>query len=555
MKIRLIDNGFRKAADILRIRIAERVPAEFTEDGLRLELCVNAGIGPAESFCIEAADGGWRITGADACGLIFGIGKFLHTARWSETEFVPQPPQGVSAPACDFRALDCPSHFYNWYQMAPPEELERYLEDMMLWGYNTVYSSMGVVNMDTLDGPMFRQTAERFRRTFRAAKALGMRIGLGLSPNQAERSAPHEFDADMSFDLTLRGSLGRNLCLSRPGALEHMRGVWRAQLEQYTDIGIDYVSTWPYDEGGCGCEKCRPWGSNKYCDGCIEITKEVHRYYPEAKIIVSTWAFDAPNDEGEYAGLYRRLPGDMSVIDYLLVDSHGDFPRYPLEHEPIKPIVNFPEISMWGLAPWGGFGANPLPERFQRLWDSVRHLVRGGLPYSEGLYEDINKVQYAGYYWEPARRWTDILAEYINYEFSADAVEDVLELARCIEINHTRIAEGEMPEGSVMRRAAQLAAAIDARLSDRARTAWRWRILYIRAMLDEKRYAHLLADTSNDPKKLLRFRFYSGDRLLNDAEAQAMFLELQRYYHCVPHNGENHHTLPPAGGTRLDVVV
>ena len=47
----------------------------------------------------------------------------------------------------------------------------------------------------------------------------------------------------------------------------------------------------------------------------------------------------------------------------------------------------------------------------------------------------------------------------------------------------------------------------------------------------------------------------SGDRLLEDAEAQAMFLELQRYYHCVPHNGENHHTLPPAGGTKLDVVV
>jgi phytoene dehydrogenase-like protein len=245
----------------------------------------------------------------------------------------------------------------------------------------------------------------------------------------------------------------------------------------------------------------------------------------------------------------------MHVIDYLLVDAHGDFPRYPLEHEPIKPIVNFPEISMWGLAPWGGFGANPLPERFQRLWDSMKHLVKGGLPYSEGIYEDINKVQYAGYYWEPERRWTDILAEYINYEFAAEAVEDALELMRCIEVNHTHIAEEQPPEEAVFRRAAQLARKIDARLGERARTAWRWRILYIRAMLDEKRYAHLLADTQDDPKKLLRFRFYSGDRLLEDAEAQAMFLELQRYYHCVPHNGENHHTLPPAGGTKLDVVV
>ena len=113
----------------------------------------------------------------------------------------------------------------------------------MLWGYNTVYSSMGVVNMERLDGPLFRRTAERFRSIFGAAKELGLRIGLGLSPNQAERSAPREFDADLSFNLELRGSLGRNLCLSKPGALEHMRGVWRAQLEQYTDIGIDYVST------------------------------------------------------------------------------------------------------------------------------------------------------------------------------------------------------------------------------------------------------------------------------------------------------------------------
>lgn len=554
MKIHLIDNGHLQQADILRTRINERIPAEYAADGLQLELCIDAGIGPAESFCITA-DNGWRITGADSCGLIFGIGKFLHTARWNETDFIPEPPQGVTAPACDFRALDCPSHFYNWYQMAPLDELERYLEDMMLWGYNTMYSSMGVVNMDRLDGPLFKKTAARFRSVFRTAKNLGMRTGLGLSPNQAERSAPHELDADLSFDLTLRGSLGRNLCLSKPAAMEHMRGVWRAQLEQYTDIGIDYVSTWPYDEGGCGCAGCRPWGRNKYCDGCIELAKEVHRYYPDAKIIVSTWAFDAPNDEGEYAGLYSRLTGDMSIADYLLVDAHGDFPRYPLEHEPIKPIVNFPEISMWGLAPWGGFGANPLPERFQRLWNSVSHLVKGGLPYSEGIYEDINKVQYIGYYWQPGRHWTDILTEYIRYEYSADVVPEVLELMRCIERNHTLVADEKLPDAAVMRRAAQLAAAVNDRLCDRARSAWRWRILYIRAVLDEKRYSHLLADTSDDPKKLLRFRFYSGDRLLDDAEAQALFLELQGYYHCVPHNGENHHTLPPAGGTKLDVVV
>ena len=41
----------------------------------------------------------------------------------------------------------------------------------MLWGYNTVDSSMGVVNMERLDGPLFRRTAERFRSIFGAADA------------------------------------------------------------------------------------------------------------------------------------------------------------------------------------------------------------------------------------------------------------------------------------------------------------------------------------------------------------------------------------------------
>jgi hypothetical protein len=43
------------------------------------------------------------------------------------------------------------------------------------------------------------------------------------------------------------------------------------------------------------------------------------------------------------------------------------------------------------------------------------------------------------------------------------------------------------------------------------------------------------------------------DKML--AQAQALFLELWGYYHCIPHNGENHHTLPPYGGTKLQVVV
>ena len=44
-------------------------------------------------------------------------------------------------------------------------------------------------------------------------------------------------------------------------------------------------------------------------------------------------------------------------------------------------MVNFPEVSMWGRSPWGGWGANPLPTRFEVLWKQTEGKVFGGMPY------------------------------------------------------------------------------------------------------------------------------------------------------------------------------
>ena len=38
----------------------------------------------------------------------------------------------------------------------------------------------------------------------------------------------------------------------------------RQLFERLSDVGLDIVTFWPYDEGGCACEKCKPWGSNGY---------------------------------------------------------------------------------------------------------------------------------------------------------------------------------------------------------------------------------------------------------------------------------------------------
>ena len=547
MQLRIKDNGLKQHGEILLRHMKDRITVELNDDGMLIELCINEMISKAESYQICETEEGWLISGADELGLHFGIGKFLHTAKWSEEQFVPKPPKGVVSPACTFRAIYFSVHFYNWYQNAPLDEMERYLEELLLWGYNIIVCILPIASMNSFDDKLYYNSAEKTRKIYALAKKIGMKTCIIISPNQGLISAPHEWDADPSFDPlgTVRGHAGRNLCLSKPGVMDYLRDIWIKQLKTYEDVGLDYVVTWPYDEGGCGCKDCGPWGAN----GFLRCTNEIHemakQIFPNSKIIVSTWIFDKPDDQGEYDGLYKHLGEDLDYVEYLLTDAHEDFPTYPLEHDVIKPIINFPEISMWKLYPWGGRGANPLPKRFQRLWNQAKHILSGGMPYSEGLYEDILKVQCIGYYWEPNKHYRDILAEYISYEYSADVCEEVLEMMELIEDNHVGVANSEEPNMEKASRVLELAEKVNEQLSDRARTSWRWRILYIRAVLDKMTFDYYYEHRDELENGLYYVRHMTGEFYYDNSKAQELLQELGRMYHCVSFNEENHSTLPP----------
>lgn len=551
MKINVQDNGFLKHSELFKKTVSNRIPVEFTADGMTVEFKIDKTISAKESFSICGVNNSWSIIASDELGLYFGIGKFLHTAKWTESDFAPKATLGVVSPDCSFRAMYFATHFYNFYHAGTPEALKEYVEDMLLWGYNTILCIIPVITLNGND-PNFSVEVERVRKIFTAAKERGMRIGILICVNQGFMDAPDELSSVLPDDLTFRGDYGRNICISKPAGLEYMRGVWKTMLEAFLEDGLEYIVTWPYDEGGCGCKDCRPWGARGYLNACIELKKETQSIYPDAKFIISAWAFDVPDDEGEFEGLYNRLRGDMSWADYLMVDAHREYPRYPLEHELIKPVVNFPEISMWGLGPWGGWGANPLPERFQRIWNDSKHILDGGLPYSEGIYEDISKIQFAGYYWEKNRHWTDVMSEYINYEYSSSptVIEDALEIMRLIEINHTRCVRANLlpPDMDVAEKAKLLAEKVDSELSEKRKASWRWRILYIRAILDYKRYK-AYTDSPESAEKHIVDMANGANLLIDDNEAQDFFRELIKYYHCVPFNGKNIWTLPPLGGT------
>ena len=554
MKITLRSNGFFNHGALLEKHLKKRIPVELCEDGLLVELAVNKALGKAESYEITPVDGGYTITGADEAGLYYGIGKFLHSAQWTETAFVPDPPKGVVTPACSFRATYFAVHFYNWYQQASTEDLEDYLEEMLLWGYSTIIGIVPVVNLSTLEEPFFFSSVNKVKRVFALCRKLGMKTGLIVTINVGLKAAPEALSA--SQELFRSRTRHRMICTSKPEGLAYMRELWTDLLGSFQDVGLDYLVTWPYDEGGCTCKDCRTWGANGYVKACNAFGETAKQLYPNAQFIISTWLFDTEfygaqyGEESEFEGFYRHLKTELAWVDYIMVDGHGEkpYPQYPLEHEVVKPVINFPEISMYGLYPWGGFGANPLPKHFQRIWDSSKHILQGGLPYSEGIYEDILKVQFSGYYWTPEKNYREILSEYINYEYSSEVCEEVLLLMELIEENHILVATNCQPRLKPALMAKTLADTVNAKLSERAKGAWRWRILYIRAQLDVKRYRYYFDHKMSSQRDLVKLRSRSAILLKDDPEAQEMFRELCQCYCCVDYNTENRWTHPPVNG-------
>ena len=453
-----------------------------------LVLDIQPGIG-AEGFRIEDdLHGSITITGDCERGLLYGVGKLLHDARYGDGQFTPGLWRGVSVPDCPLRGIYFALH-NNVYCHASLDELEQYIEELALWGINTIAFHLPLPVDSTT--PEARVLHARNHELLLRARNTGMRIALLNSINCGLPDAPVEALA-AEFPDTVparRGYADVRVCPSHPLGFNYLSKFLARYLDGFQDIGVDYAVAFPYDSGGCGCPECWPWGARGYLTIAKEFSRLARQLYPAAQLILGTWCYDVLDEpDGEWEGLAAALTEDRSWVEYIMADSHFEFPEYPLTHGVPGglPMINFAEISMWGRFPWGGYGANPLPARFQRIWDESKEALSGGLPYSEGNFEDINKVIFARFFWDKQAGAFDTVRDYIAYEYSPEVVEQVLEAITCLERTYPR-SDWQIED---VDRAYALLQAADAQLPARARACWRWRILYLRALIDVELLHH-----------------------------------------------------------------
>jgi len=474
----------RNVSGVFARQVAQRCDASVVFDGeapLIVELAIAPGIG-TEGFRIEDRPGGGvKIIGNDARGLLYGVGKLLRTSRYDRGGFDAGAWRGTSIPEKPVRGIYFATHFHNFYHDAPIDEVQRYVEDVGLWGLNTLLVWYDMHHFNGFDSPEAVEFRNRLKAICGAARGVGLDVGFACVANEGYANSPEALRADVKG---MRGAaFPTDICTSKAEGGRYVLDNFAQLYDWATDLEPKWVMIWPYDSGGCGCGQCQPWGHGGYLRSAEPLANLARRKFPGARVMLSTWFFDGE----EWAGLARAFATPPDWVDYLLVEpAFGPgTPNAPPAHpSPAQlPLVGFPEISMVGWPVWGGFGANPLPTRYEREWKELKAQWQGGFPYSEGIFEDINKVLFASFYWKTDTTADEALSEYIAFEYSPEVVDLVLPAIRMLEKN---VPSGRVGPWSL--KARDLMDQSDARLTPRARQAWRWRILFLRAQIDAQLY-------------------------------------------------------------------
>lgn len=488
----IVLNGIK----IVQRIVSTRTGLDFTkenENRLNVQLTIVPEGMAAEAFRIDRGEN-VSITASDARGILYGLGKFIRSSTLTSEGFTPGTWSGLSVPEKMFRKIYFATHFYNFYHVAPIDVVARYIEELALWGYNGLVVWYDMHHFSGINEPAAQAMLDRLSQLLKAGKKVGMDAMACVLGNEGYNSTPKALLATEPLQVRLRGKYGVEICPSQPGGAELILKQLGEEIDAFKkrQVELDYFVVWPYDQGGCGCKQCTPWGSNGYLKMTKKISAMVAKKLPKAKLVQSTWLYDVVEDEGEWAGLAAAYKKEKPPVDYILADSHETFPKYPLNNPSPGglPLINFPEVSMWECFPWGGFGANPLPERFQKLWASVRDKLAGGYPYSEGIFEDINKSIYSQFYWDSRRPVTDILREYISYEISSKHADELINAIMILEKNHGLDKRSNKPKFKVpakdhgAEKAYKIFQKVDKELPEVVRNSWRWRILVLRSMFD-----------------------------------------------------------------------
>ncbi len=337
------------------------------------------------------------------------------------------------------RVLYTPGHGGNNYTFMDKNQMRDIFVEAIHWGFNG-YADW----FDSRDhsDPFVPNSKDDFSVTqwklmkanFRTAHALGLKCELVLTPNQVyvDQDRPELAAAE-------KGRIfGQLLCPSKPQAraiiLRNHENIFAGLAK--AGVKLSALHPFLYDNGGCACEKCRPWVLT-WAKLCREIDAIARRYHPgiETHMVGWWWTDEEHKLLKDWAD--REAPGWVKSFSLHIPYGGTDVSNVPLpkgcerrafvhisfaEDEPFHPDSSGDEnAKKRPRDTYGWLGPVIAATRLERTVANLRaHGCTGVVAYSEGIFGDVNKALLAGLTSGKYNCADEVLFAYAERYFGAD---------------------------------------------------------------------------------------------------------------------------------------
>lgn len=517
----LPEDSFKVLTEFLSKRFAER-KAELTI-GNKGDIVLSLGIDDAmkaDSYSIREEGGITYVDANNLCTVFAAVGRYVIRGTFDHKGGFKAPELPiVHVMNNSLRGMYFASHFHNFYHESKLEEVNDIIMDQALTGCNTLVLCFALQHYTSTKTPEAQEFIARMKEMYKFAALCGIAPAIILFSNTSfkdgvkpEFAVQTELDDSGRYYRPLRAEFINEICPSNPEGFEEIKRQQREFFEAFADTPIKYFVMFAYDEGGCLCEKCYPWTTNgfmKIADYCRELIEE---YKYDAKIIISGWHFTIKLKDEWNIFFDEMKTGKYSWSPYLMTSFRdGRMPKVFVENKMPDgmALIDFPEISMCNAKPWGGFGANPITMFLDNVYQNCGAYHDGGFPYSEGIYEDINKWVCLGFYTGHYKNSADAVRDYIRYNFGIEDTTDLLRAIQLMESSLPRGTEKLTDDGSygateglegiqetVYRFPIRWGTAIpeiyrivteyDKKIPEGLKNSWKWRIVYLRGIIDKE---------------------------------------------------------------------
>lgn len=388
----------RKAVAMLADEVEKRTGVRWAVSnsaaGTRIEV-LEQPAAPAEGYRIEVRNNSVQVSGNDARGVLFGIGRLLREVRmerwavsipdgWSETSAPKYPLRGHQL---GYRPKT------NSYDGWSVPVWEQYIRDLAVFGTNAI-ELIPPRSDDDADSPLFPLPPMRMMTEMsRLANEYGLDVWVWYPA----------MDLDYSDPKTVAAALDE----------------WSEVFRKLPRIDAVFV---PGGDPG----HTEP----KFLMALLEKeTAVLHRYHPKAQMWMSPQGFDQKWLD-EFYSLMKREPAWLTGIVYgpqirvSLAELRAAIPkRYPIRHYPDithSRQCQYPVLD-WDVAYAATEGReviNPRPTDEAAIFRRAAPYTIGFISYSEGCNDDVNKFVWSALAWNPDAKVEDILRDYGRYFIS-----------------------------------------------------------------------------------------------------------------------------------------